>query len=499
MPQKKSDSSINVFRVPLTEDFMEQWVAYSLFQNNVYLRYIEILIMSDKELKKHFIYNTQQDTNEVKFQKKMLDNILRIKEKGHTDWLSMKDLVPEFVNQEDGGEELGKKFRNLVEKPNLSIDQFITLFDEKIKQFITANHIQSFVDVLYRNQDKIDSIQNLDYVNKKFNDISYSYIEKVSNVIQKNNTQTLSQENIDEKIEEIISINSNSFKLHETIKTGFQTLDNIVYTNGGFQKSRFYLISGKTGFGKSQFLINLTKNFLAQGKFVLFLTLENTLEETNDRLFSCITGNPLSELYTKPKESKEMVVNFFKEFKGTFVCEHLPQNSLTKQMVDTMVKIKKDHVKKTPDVIIIDYLDLMLYPEKLEERVRLARLSNQMKQIQQETNTVVISPTQLNRQSYKDKEVDLDNISESSGKAWVQDSVLILNGTKEQVQKGIIELIVQKNRHGKSQTKVLFHINFDIMSFLDTGKHGYEVHTEMEKEMMGSVESSKGDNDLDLW
>jgi|GEM_PF-2856100 KaiC/GvpD/RAD55 family RecA-like ATPase len=50
------------------------------------------------------------------------------------------------------------------------------------------------------------------------------------------------------------------------------------------QKSRLYLIAGKTGAGKSVFSINLVKNFLEQGKSVMLFTLENTAEETMDRL-----------------------------------------------------------------------------------------------------------------------------------------------------------------------------------------------------------------------
>jgi len=43
-------------------------------------------------------------------------------------------------------------------------------------------------------------------------------------------------------------------------------------------------------------------------------------------------------------------------------------------MVETLVKIRMNQSGKKPDVIIIDYMDLMLYPEKLEERIRLSRL-----------------------------------------------------------------------------------------------------------------------------
>lgn len=503
----KTKTQNSIFKIPLEEGFMNQWTQYSLFQNNIYLRYIEQIVAREKSLRRYFLIPTNADTQEVKRIKGVLTNILQVKDKGHTDWFSIQDLVPEFMElDKEKRDILKEKYQVLCDQPQISLDQFISLFDEKVKQFITVNHIQDFVDILYDNQDKIDNVRILDNVSKKFNNIIYSYLEKMSTVISKNNSVILQSENVRQKIEEIILDSGNSFKMHETIPTGFNSLDKLIYTNGGFQKSRFYLISGKTGFGKSQFLTNLTKNFLEQGKTVLFITLENTIEESNDRLFSCITGIKLQDLYSEPEVQKEKIVNFFQMNGGLLLLEHVPQNSLTKQMIDTLIKIRVEQTGRKPDIIIVDYMDLMLYPEKLEERIRLQRLQNQMKQLQQESNTIVISPTQVNRQSYKEKEIDLDNISESSGKAWVQDSVLILNGSKELVQKGYIELFIQKNRHGKSYTKVLFQIDFDIMTFVDTGKTGYDI-----SEFQGDVAedqnlnnedkntNKKENNDFDFW
>jgi len=91
----------------------------------------------------------------------------------------------------------------------------------------------------------------------------------------------LSKETVDDVIEQ----RNQQLKhtIHEKILTGFKTLDEVVWF-GGMQKSRLYLIAGKTGAGKSVFSINLIKNFLEQGKSVMLFTLENTAEETIDRL-----------------------------------------------------------------------------------------------------------------------------------------------------------------------------------------------------------------------
>jgi replicative DNA helicase len=67
-------------------------------------------------------------------------------------------------------------------------------------------------------------------------------------------------------------------------------------------------------------------------------------------------------------------------------------------MIDTNITMKINDGLRKPDVIIVDYLDLMHFPGSQEERIKLSKLTGQLKQISQEQKCVVISPTQLNRE-----------------------------------------------------------------------------------------------------
>ena len=85
-------------------------------------------------------------------------------------------------------------------------------------------------------------------------------------------------------------LNINDDKTIETIiPSGFNTFDN---SFGGFKKGEIVLIGARPGMGKSQLLINLALNMLAQSKSVLFHSLVLSESQMVSRFLSSITSIP---------------------------------------------------------------------------------------------------------------------------------------------------------------------------------------------------------------
>lgn len=469
---------MRVVDVEIDLDFLKHWFVYTLDEIvDPKLQYLETIIIENKQILNSFFKTKPSDNDEVKRYKRLIQNIIEHKFEGYTNWYMLKSIINDLRDNE---EQYKKEYESLKRTPLITKEQFVQLLEEKIKEQITVIYVDRLIDTLVEESKKLKDLNNVGSLTKKFNSIILSYMNSITNIITKYNSLDLNPENIEIMIkkieEELKDLYNNS--IHEIIPTGFETLDKQVY-NGGFQKSRLYMIQGKTGFGKSVFLVNLTKNFLKQGKSVLFFTLENTLEETRNRLMSCISGVRLDEILFDEQKKKEQIVSlqeFFKKYRGYLHIEYLPTYVLTKEMVDVFVKIKTSQGFPHPDVIIIDYIDLMKYPQKTEtERIRLGKLTQELKKLSQEQNCVVITPTQLNREQYKRKDVDLDTISESSMKSHFQDSILILQGDPKLIKENKVELQVRKNRHGKTHVKVLFDVDFDRMLFIDTGQFGYDL------------------------
>lgn len=455
-------------------DFLKHWLAYT-FQNDPKISYLEMIILENGYDKSFFVEKVS-DNEEIKEYKRLIKNILSAKGEGYNNFYALKNIVNDLREKED---KYKKTIQDILNNPLVTKEQFSQLLEEKIKEQITIKYVDKIIDILVTESKKLKNLNTMSELTLKFNNVILSYLNSISNIITKYNSLDLAPDKIDEIIKKIEDeMNNYTKQTHEIIPTGFETLDKEIY-NGGFQKSRLYLIAGKTGFGKSVFLVNLTKNFLKQGKSVLFFTLENTLDETRDRLISCITGIKMDDLLlNEEKRAKQLkeVKEFFKKYKGYLHIEHLSTYTLTREMMDVFVKILISQGFPKPDVVIVDYLDLMKYPQKTEqERIRLGKLTQELKKFSQEHNCVVISPTQLNRDAYKKTEIDLDSISESSMKAHFQDSILILSGNKQELQSKKVEIQIRKNRHGKTHLKVLFDVDFDIMRFTDTGKFGFDL------------------------
>ena len=209
----------------------------------------------------------------------------------------------------------------------------------------------------------------------------------------------------------------------------------------------------------------------------MLFTLENTAEETIDRLIQCITKTSINNL--KDSQQDIRLKEFFNANNGILDIESVPSQTLTKEMIDTYIQIRMNSGFRQPDVIIIDYLDLMRQSQKTqEERIRLSKIASDLKQLAQERNVIVISPTQVVKSSYKKDKIDLEDINESGGKAHVSDAVMILNGSEENFNDGLISLFIAKNRHGKAYKSIIFKIDFDKMLFIDTGRIGDIIHDE---------------------
>lgn len=458
-----------ILNITMGEEVLDQWISYTITSSNPQIVFFETIIKDDSNMYNDIIGVHLSDTKEVKQKKKLLNSIIKSKSNGFSGWIMLKESIPELKeNQEE------YQIKYIKEKPILTEDQFIRVLEEKIQESITYRYINRVIDVVSTGVTELQNVTNMSSMSKKMNDEMLSYLAKLQTLTSKNNTQILSKDTVDDIIDQ--RNRQLTYTIHEKILTGFKTLDEVIWF-GGMQKSRLYLIAGKTGAGKSVFSINLIKNFLEQGKSVMLFTLENTSEETMDRLIQCITKTSINNL--KDSQQDIRLKEFFKHNNGILDIEQVPSQTLTKEMIDTYIQIRMNQGIRQPDVIVIDYLDLMRTSQKTnEERIRLSKIASDLKQLAQERNAIVISPTQVVKSSYKKERIDLEDINESGGKAHVSDGVMILNGSEENFNDGLVSLFIAKNRHGLAYKSVIFKIDFDKMTFIDTGQIGDIIHDE---------------------
>ena len=349
------------------------------------------------------------------------------------------------------------------------------LLEEKLKKYYTSLYVNSLFDILIKKYDTDFKLNVIEKEIKKYytqidfnTDFKETILEDYVNIFdEKRNTQFL-------------NIAFPSFK--KIFKKGLET-------------SRLYIVGGASGRGKSTLLHNFGVDLIKSGYVVYHFTVENSLDETLNRYLANISNIQLDLLKDKKEIVNQKMKAFLSSTTGKLYIKEYPVYSLSKEDVLNYIKTKKITDGISPDVIIIDYLDLMnTYMKYNELRFKLSQIANDLKSIAQTTNTVVITATQLNREAVRRTTSDEANVAEAYGKIHIADAFITLNSTKIERKRNLIRLYIAKNRVGVSGREYLFKVNFATMKFIDLDT---EVDEQYLKSINGEIIDTNSDFDFD--
>ena len=142
----------------------------------------------------------------------------------------------------------------------------------------------------------------------------------------------------------------------EYISCGIKTLDE--HFGGGTLPKQFYMVSANSGGGKSVLLSNICNNYSLQGKDVVYVTLE--LPEDMIFLRQAYIMTDCSHRLWKSKVFE--IASRIKELKkygaGNFKIVRMPIGSNANAIRAYLKQYEIEH-GKAPDVLAVDYLDLM--------------------------------------------------------------------------------------------------------------------------------------------
>jgi replicative DNA helicase len=251
---------------------------------------------------------------------------------------------------------------------------------------------------------------------------------------------------------------------HKIIKTFSDRINDICV--GGAYPNKLYFIAAPPGFGKSLFLVNIGHAALLQGKTVFHFTLEMTASEVMTRYDCLVSGKPIIDIINSPTDVINSYVTKFIEAnpKSHLLLKEFPPECLTKDMLSLYIKRKIMSSGKKPDLIIVDYADLMKSSVKnAERRSDLGLIYRQLKALAAEFGCPVWTASQINRAGYDKTESDISNLSESWEKAMIADFVLVARQTKEEFTRNKLRLYVGKNRSGQARLEIGCKIDYRRM------------------------------------
>lgn len=343
-----------------------------------------------------------------------------------------------------------------------------------------------------RNKNEINEISTMDYFTEKIQ--SLVVLKNAHNIVSAVSTadSNMSSGLIDEK--DLNTIKSNLFGMlndlnfnldfgemeledylkrersrtinneDKIIRTFSPSLDNIL--TGGSQPNKLYFISAPPGFGKSLALANMGYHALQQGKNVYFFSLEMGHDEVMQRFDCLISKKPMLDVINSPiNVISENVKEFVKDNDCYLLIKDYPPETLTKEMLSMYLRRKIMINGKKPDIIIVDYADLMKSSGKNMERTRdLGLIYRQLKALSAEFGCPVWTASQINRAGFSAREADINNLSESWEKAMIADLVLVVRQTREEFEQQRLRLYVGKNRSGPARQEIRCTVNYNYMT-----------------------------------
>jgi len=255
------------------------------------------------------------------------------------------------------------------------------------------------------------------------------------------------------------------------ISTGWPSIDKKLY--GGFNRGELNIFCAGSGGGKSLFLANMGVNWALAGLNVLYLTFELSEPLVAMRIDSMLTGIGTREIF-KNLEDVELKVKMMGKKAGNIQIKYMPSG---KNCNDIRAYLKEYQVKRgcQPDVILIDYLDLMMplsvkvSPSDLF--VKDKYVSEEIRNLAMETKCITVTASQLNRSAVEEIEFDHSHISGGLSKIMTADNVIGIFTSRAMKERGRYQIQFMKTRSSSGVgQKVDLEFDVDTLRINDLGE-----------------------------
>jgi replicative DNA helicase len=240
------------------------------------------------------------------------------------------------------------------------------------------------------------------------------------------------------------------------VATGLIDLDDIT---GGFQPGQLVILAARPSMGKTAMALNICDHVGVNLKVpVLFVSLEMGYLEIGERLLCARSRVDGHKLRTGRFGRGEMTMigkayaDLIKD--GKIYVDDTPARSMM-QIAASARRIKR---RSQIGLIMVDYIQLVDAEDSRDSRQeQIAKISRRLKTLARELKVPIVALSQLNRavESREDKRPRMADLRESGAIEQDADMVLLLHRPEyydANDQPGVAELIVAKNRNGRTDT-----------------------------------------------
>ena len=320
-----------------------------------------------------------------------------------------------------------------------NLSSYIKIVEEKsiLRRLIKAS--TAIIEDSYNKQGEVEGV--LDLAEKKIFDIaekrSTSDFEALSDVLERG-------------FLEIERLFNNKGQI-TGVPSGFTDLD---AKTSGFQKGDMVLIAARPSMGKTTFALNIAENAaLREGKSVVIFSLEMPKEQLAYKLLCSEANVDMLKLRTGNLDDKDWE-NIARATGPLSKAKIYIDDTAGVTVMEMRSKCRRLKMEYGIDLILIDYLQLMLGSSSENRQQEVSEISRSIKALAKEMECPVIALSQLSRapEQRADHRPMLSDLRESGSIEQDADLVMFLYRdeyyNKETEDKNMAECIVAKHRNG---------------------------------------------------
>jgi len=226
------------------------------------------------------------------------------------------------------------------------------------------------------------------------------------------------------------------------IPTGWEIIDDML--QGGLGSGDFGIIFGNPGGGKSWCLVSLGAIAIKLGYNVLHYTLELSESYVAKRYDAVFSETPIEKLET----NKDILNNIINNLPGTLIIKEYSPGRASISTIESHIQKCTDLGTK-PDLILIDYVDLLKSKRKSsEKKEEIDDVYTAAKGLARELKIPVWTVSQVNRAGAKDDIIEGDKAAGSYDKIMIADFAMSLSRKRQDKVNGTGRFHIMKNRYG---------------------------------------------------
>ena len=239
-------------------------------------------------------------------------------------------------------------------------------------------------------------------------------------------------------------------------------------TKGGLPNKTLNIALAGTGVGKSLFMCHVAGSVLAQGKNVLYITMEMAEERIAERIDANLLDVPLDQI---PNLSFDMFSNKIAKLKkmtsGKLIVKEYPTGSAHSGHFRALLNELKLKKKFVPDMIFIDYLNICASSRmkamggSINSYTYIKAIAEELRGLAVEFDVPIVSATQTTRSGYGSSDPGLEDTSESFGLPATADLMFALVSNEELEAQNQIMIKQLKNRYNDPATHKRFVVGID--------------------------------------